>query len=91
MSRANTAVVALSLLLLVLLGVAASRCGRNSSPAPVVIETVSDTATVDSTATKTYKKPLRIKKVIKTEKPAKIKEKKHREPSRRNYLDERVD
>ncbi len=79
MSKTMTAAVTFGLFLLLVIGLAGSRCGRGTASAPAVV--VLDSVSADSAKTK-RQPPAKQRKTNKKKTPS--------TPARRDYLDEPV-
>ena len=87
MSRANVSILALTLIVVMFLGIAASKCGRNH-PSDAVTKIVADST---ATAADSSKVSPERKKARRQKNKTAGKKETRREPSSRRYLDEPVD
>lgn len=87
MTRANVSLTALSLVVLLLIGMAAAQCGRGT-PRGTVAVVVVDTVGPDTGALKKFAAPRR--RVKKKHSGDSVAPRKPRRPSSRDYLDDRL-
>lgn len=87
LNKANVAIIALSLIILLFIGICASQCGRGGVAVKPVYDTIFiDTVPPQKAKSKPYQKTKRSKK----KGSSKMKTKKIQKPSQRVYLDEIV-